>query len=691
MEISIKNIFNVAVKRTAKVLAVLLAATATVSLVGCEKDKKSDFEGKDDHIVSFALTAQSGVKYVAQIKGADILITAPTTENLIDAKAEVALCENSRLLPDPATITDWESEQVFRVESYNGTYTAYTYRVQKSAIVQDGTVTLQTQKEVNAFGAKGVNVIDGNFILGSNDMDEKDPIKSLEPLGSLTEVGLNIVVRNNVKFTTFSALKNLKSIGGLCVGTATVMANLGNKIELSIPELTSATNIVVNTDSIADIRLPKLKSVGTFNVNTRLPREIDLSALEIVNGDFYLSAVRDGLYNEGVSNLSLNNLQLDKLKEVSGNFSIENFWNIREVKFQKLDRVGGDFEVKYIRNTSAVTLPVLKTVGGAFNISCNDKAVKLDAPLLESCGSFNVASINNYSINLVNMNLPKLEKCNGNFTIKFFGGEVIDLPSLKSIKGKIDFTNIQFMERINTPVLSECGEIALSALLSVSELDFSKCPLSSKVSVSNCPALKKLGLPKEIKGVLTFTGNAKQTFFPQLVGVEKVGSSVQANSFNCDVNLGSIKDATYITMPFANNITGLEMPNLEIVKNINVGNAAKMKFFKAPKLKECATFMFKGGVLVEDLDFSSLEKVDAFTYYGATSAAKAKDCILTNMNTFSNLKTAKKIDVRFCGNLADFSGFKNVIGSLSGNSNWTVMGCAYNPTLQDMIDGKYTE
>ena len=54
MEISIKNIFNVAVKRTAKILTVLLAATATVSLVGCEKDKKSDFEGKDDQIVSFA-------------------------------------------------------------------------------------------------------------------------------------------------------------------------------------------------------------------------------------------------------------------------------------------------------------------------------------------------------------------------------------------------------------------------------------------------------------------------------------------------------------------------------------------------------------------------------------------------------------------------------------------------------------
>lgn len=691
MKNSINKYFKTAVKRTAKMFAVLFAATAIVFVTGCQKDEESDFEGKDDHIVSFALTSQSGAKYVAQIKGEDIIVTVPTTENLTDAKAEVTLCENSRLLPDPASITDWESEQVFRVESYNGTYTAYTYRVQKTSIVQNGTVTLQTQKEVDAFGAKKINVIDGNFIIGGNSMDEKDPITSLEPLESLTEVGLNIIVRNNVKFTTFSALKNLKSIGGLCIGTATVIANLGNRIELSIPELANATNIVVNTDSIADINLPKLKSVGTFNVNTRSPREIDLSALEIVNGDFYLSAVRGGLYNEGVSNLSLNNLQLDNLKEVSGNFSIENFWNIREVKFQKLESVGGDFEIKYIRNTSAISLPVLKTVNGAFNISCNDKAVKLDAPVLESCGSFNVASVNNYSINLVNMNLPELERCNGNFTVKYFGGEIIDFPSLKSIKGKIDFTNIQFLEKINTPVLSECGEIGLTTLLSLKELDFSKCPHSPKVTINSCPVLEKCGLPKEITGVLTFTGSTAQKSFPQLFGVEKVGSSVSINSFSCDINLGSIKDAAYLVIMFANNITGIEIPNLETTKTINVGNAAKMKFFKAPKLKECTTFRFTGGVLVEDLDFSSLENVGTFTYWGATMATKAKDCILTEMNTFSNLKSANKIDIRFCGNLADFSGFKNVIGSISNSSNWTVTGCAYNPTLQDMIDGKYTE
>lgn len=691
MKNSIIDSFKRRIGNAAMVVAVLLAAGASVSMTSCTKDDKSHFEGVDNHIVSFALTAGSGVKYNAQIKGNDIIVTVPSSENLINAKAEVALCENSRILPDPATITDWESEQLFRVESYNGAYTAYMYKVQKSSIVQDGNVTLLTQKDVDAFAAKKINVVEGNFILGSNSKSENDPITSLKPLETLESVGLNIVVRNNVKFTTFGDLKNLKSVGGLCLGTATVMAELGNRIELSLPALTSATNIIVNTDSIADIKLPKLASVGTVNINTRLPREIDFSALEVVNGDFYLSAVRGGQYNEEVSNLNLNNLQLDALKEVSGNFSVENFWNIREAKFAKLESVGGDFEVKYIRNTSAVTLPALKTVGGAFNISCNDKATKLDAPVLESCGSLNIASVNLYAINLVRINLPKLTNCNGAFTVKFFGGTALEFPALKSIKGKLDFTNIQFAEKINMPKLEECGEINAVALLAVKDMDMSNCAATSKVTISNCPSLENLGLPKEITGVLSFTGTAKQTAFPKLFGVETVGSSVQTNSFVCDINLGSIKNAAYITMPFASTITGLEMPNLETAKTINIGSAAKMKYLKAPKLKECTTFTFKGGVLVEELDFSSLETVGAFTYYGATMAAKAGDCILTNMNAFSALKTATKIDIRYCGHLADFSGLKGVAGNISEGSAWTVMGCAYNPTLQDMKDGKYTE
>lgn len=691
MKNSIIDSFKRRIGNAAMMVAVLLAAGASVSMTSCTKDEKSHFEGVDNHIVSFALTAASGVKYNAQIKGNDIIITVPSSENLTDAKAEVALCENSRMLPDPATITDWESEQLFRVESYNGAYTAYMYKVQKSSIVQDGNVTLLTQKDVDAFAAKKINVIEGNFILGSNSKSESDPITSLKPLENLVSVGLNIVVRNNVRFTTFGELKNLKSVGGLCVGTATVMAQLDNTIELSLPALTSATNIIANTDSIADIKLPKLTSVGTVNINTRLPREIDFSALEVVNGDFYLSAVRNGQYNEGTSNLSLVNLQLDALKEVSGNFGVENFWNIRETKLAKLEFVGGDFEVKYIRNTSAITLPVLKSVGGAFNISCNDKATKLDAPVLESCGSLAVASVNLYSINLVKMNLPKLTNCNGAFNIKYFGGTELEFPALKVIKGKLDFTNIQFAEKISMPQLEECGEISAVALLAVKDMDMSNCATTSKVTISNCPSLANLGLPKEITGVLSITGTARQVAFPKLFGVETVGSSVQTNSFSCDINLGSIKSAAFITMPFASTITGLEMPNLETAKTINIGSAAKMKIFKAPKLKECTTFMFKGGVLVEDIDFTSLETVGAFTYYGATIAANAGNCLLTNMNAFSALKTATKIDIRYCGHLADFSGLKDVVGSISQSSAWTVIGCAYNPTLQDMKDGKYTE
>ncbi len=42
------------------------------------------------------------------------------------------------------------------------------------------------------------------------------------------------------------------------------------------------------------------------------------------------------------------------------------------------------------------------------------------------------------------------------------------------------------------------------------------------------------------------------------------------------------------------------------------------------------------------------------------------------------------------GKLSDFSTFASVIenGSVT-DGNWEVTGCAYNPTWQDMKDGRY--
>ena len=115
----------------------LLPAVALLA-VACEKENTPNpFEGGDNHITSFVLT-KGDVSYTAAIAAGTITMTVPENVNLNGATAEYTLCENAKILPDPATITDWESEHQFRVTAYNGTKAEYTYTVKRSVDFEGG-------------------------------------------------------------------------------------------------------------------------------------------------------------------------------------------------------------------------------------------------------------------------------------------------------------------------------------------------------------------------------------------------------------------------------------------------------------------------------------------------------------------------------------------------------------------------
>lgn len=80
-------------------------------------------------------------------------------------KIAYEICEQASILPDPATITDWDSEQVFRLIAYNGTVEHYTLKIVRENVYSEGSVTLNTQAEVVAFAELGINIVDGNLII----------------------------------------------------------------------------------------------------------------------------------------------------------------------------------------------------------------------------------------------------------------------------------------------------------------------------------------------------------------------------------------------------------------------------------------------------------------------------------------------------------------------------------------------
>ena len=62
--------------------------------------------------------------------------------------------------------------------------------------------------------------------------------------------------------------------------------------------------------------------------------------------------------------------------------------------------------------------------------------------------------------------------------------------------------------------------------------------------------------------------------------------------------------------------------------------------------------------------------------------------LMTNLNGFSSLTSAQSVTIINNQALTNFTGLKNIIPSLSA-ANWSVNNNLYNPSYQDMVDGKY--
>lgn len=67
------------------------------------------------------------------------------------------------------------------------------------------------------------------------------------------------------------------------------------------------------------------------------------------------------------------------------------------------------------------------------------------------------------------------------------------------------------------------------------------------------------------------------------------------------------------------------------------------------------------------------------------------DGIITTID-FSNLKSVKAISISEQENVNDFSTFRYLFENniLTEESQWIVTKCGYNPTFQDMKEGRYT-
>lgn len=207
---------------TAKLYRFLIIMSMLISFSACSDDK-APIDANENFISSFALSVKTPVEkvmYVGEIIGEQITVTVPYNVDLTGATAIVAYTASAKIMPNPATIQDWDSEQVFVVTSYNGDPREYTYKIIRSEITQKEDVVLKSMSDLTHFYESGISVIEGNLTIGTN-LSENNKITSLDGVGNLKEVKGVIYLNDNIATSDFTGFNSLTNAGGLCFGSIT--------------------------------------------------------------------------------------------------------------------------------------------------------------------------------------------------------------------------------------------------------------------------------------------------------------------------------------------------------------------------------------------------------------------------------------------------------------------------------------
>jgi len=670
----------------------LLAFLSAIFIIACSDDE-NPFEGNNAHITSFALTVD-GVKYPASISKNDIIISVAKGVDLSSAKVEYAISENASLQPDPKTITNWDEEQIFRVNAWNNEFESYKYIIKRTDVIDPDNVVLLTQADVNEFAKKGITKIKGNLIIGQTTIPciEFDTITDLTPLRTITSVDLNVVIKDGCSWCNFEGLNNIKYAGGFYFGSLSEPLKMGKALDLELYQLEKVNNLVINTDSLKSLSLPQLSSAGKIYINSNKLASLDIASLENCIGDFILKAYRNS-YAEDKSNISLRNINLANLNLVGGTLSIENFWKVTELNLSKLKTVNQDLKLKFIRTISEISLPELTNVEGSMKIESNDGLTDFLVPKLISAASVFISSYNMFSLNLDKIDLASLTTVDNDLTIRFASSTKLEFPKLNTVGNDFTIKTMSYVETILLPELSSCEQIILSGTKSLSSFKTPKLTVLNNLQLSSCNSLLELKMPTVLNGDLSIYFGGQAYDFPNLQGLEEVNGILELQSCGSEIiNVTGIKKLGSFDLNYSEEIKSITFPDLtEINQNFNISRLENLTDFSAPELTSIGNNLSIDACLVlTNINLPKLTSITGqFKFYGARGSWQASESIIENMDAFSALTSAGSVDVKYAGKLKDYNGLKNLIGSLTVDF-WSVQNCLYNPSYDDMVDGKYS-
>jgi hypothetical protein len=396
----------------------IIAALAAVCLLAASCGREEDpFAGTDNYIASFALT-QGETVLNASIADGVITVTAPENFTLDGATATVELSENARIIPNPADITEWDDETLFSVTSHNGKTVLYKYTVARSSIDAEGSVLLETQADVDAFGQRGVTLIEGNLIIGRN--SGTDSIRTLAPLAALKEVGYSLIIHPTYAGEDLAGLERLEA-----VGDEIRFAGQTNLRNVTLPKLKTAGSIAVGTNRamfISEVDLPVLTRVDRALSLQSLPLdELSLPSLKTVGGSLVVTTLNN-------QTGTLDRIALPSL-ESTGGFSLSYFVNVGILYLPELKECYGNFNLNMMNGLRVMGAPKLEVCTGT--IASTSPVAEVRFPALVEGGTITIQSQHVTAIDFAS-----LERANA-ITVNSQKIDALDLPKLKTVGGAL--------------------------------------------------------------------------------------------------------------------------------------------------------------------------------------------------------------------------------------------------------------
>jgi hypothetical protein len=474
----------------------LLILLIAAFVAACDKKEQDPFTGKDSYITAFSLQQGEAV-FAAAIAGNVITITAPEGFSLTQAKAAVKLSENASIYPNPGAISGWDNEQQFVVTAHNGAKSTYKYTVERSGIAHNGTVILETQADVDAFGAQGVTFIDGNLTIGRT--AGTDSITSLAPLASLKEVVYAFTLQPTCAITGLEGLENLERVGGTLQFGGTATATALKRLEtLALPALESAGGIILQNTVTIIVYLPELASISKqFSLSCPL-FQLQLPNLQTAGGTFTLTTSSGSV-------TSLDKVYLPALEEAGG-ITISAFPNVTKVDFPQLKKSAG-LSCTSMGKLSIVYAPALEEVTRRIYLYGLAALTELELPALKQAGEIYIGSCSQLRV----LEFPELTSINA---LNLQSPPVISLAGFSSLQtaGSVTLYNLKELNKVEWPA-------------SVQRINYFTIQ-----NISGTPAPSEINVKGINIGTLNLMGNATAT--GKLIGDEVFSGSLFINMTN---------------------------------------------------------------------------------------------------------------------------------------------------------------